>query len=109
MQVSMLIVILDQLMMCQGRQLWPIYNIPNVKKKRRKKQESKEWRDKATINQEELLMLSDFNGHYDTPKCKYTTDREITASSNVSSLYDQPRIIKPNLGKWPAANVDSEL
>ena len=74
------------------------YAIPDVKKKRGKKQESKDWSDEATINPDETSMLNNFRGHYDTPKCKYITEKEITTSSNVSSLYDQPRIIKPNIG-----------
>lgn len=74
------------------------YSVPDVKKKREKKQESKEWSNEAITNPEEMLMLNDFTGHYDTPKCKYTADQEITVRSNVSSLYDQPRIITTNLG-----------
>ena len=73
------------------------YAIPDMKKKREKKQENKDWSDNAdTVNPEEMSMLDNFRGHYDTPKCKYITEKEITDSSKVSSLYDQPRIIKPN-------------
>ena len=74
------------------------YSVPDVKKKREKKEETKKWSDDSITNPEEMLMLNDFNGHYDTPKYKYTADQEITARSNVSSLYDQPRIITTNLG-----------
>jgi ssDNA-binding Zn-finger/Zn-ribbon topoisomerase 1 len=74
------------------------YAVPDVKMKRAKKQGSKEWNDEAIINPEEMLMFNNFCGHYDTPKCKYTAEKEITANRNVGSLYDQPRIIKPNLG-----------
>ena len=74
------------------------YAIPDVKKKREKKQESKDWSDPDTVNPEEMSMLDNFRGHYDTPKCKYITEKEITTSSKVSSLYDQPRIIKSNIG-----------
>ena len=74
------------------------YSVPDVKKKRRKKQESKEESYEATTNPEETLMFDDYKGHYDTPKCKDTTDQENIANSNVSSLYDQPRIIKTNVG-----------
>ena len=70
----------------------------NKKKKRGKKQESKEESYEATTNPEKTLMFDDYKGHYDTPKWKYTTDQENTANSNVSSMYDQPRIIKTNLG-----------
>ena len=85
------------------------YSVPDVKKKRGKKQENKEESYEATTNPEETLMFDDYKGHYDTPKWKYTTDQENTANSNVSSPYDQPRIIKSNFGKRPIANVDSEL
>ena len=77
------------------------YSVPEVKKKREKKEESscKEQSYEAIINPEEIVMLNDFKGHYDTPKSKHTPDKEITSScGNVSYLYDQPRIIKPNLG-----------
>ena len=74
------------------------YAIPDMKKKREKKQESKDWSDADTVNPEEMPMLDNIRGHYDTPKCKYITEKEITAGSKVSSLYDQPRMIKPNIG-----------
>ena len=60
------------------------YSVPDMKKKRENKQESKERSFEATTNPEEALVFNDFNGHYDTPKCKYTADQEITASNNVS-------------------------
>lgn len=76
------------------------YSVPEVKKKREKKEESscKEQSYEAIINPEEIVMLNDFKGHYDTPKSKHRPDKEITSSVTISSLYDQPRIVKTNLG-----------
>ena len=87
------------------------YSVPDVKKRREKEQESKKQSYNTTVNPEEMSMFNDFNGHYDTPKCKYTVDKETTANSNISSLYDQPRFVKPNFGfnyKSPTGKEKSE-
>ena len=69
------------------------YSVPDVKKKKEKKQGNKEESQyEATINPEETLVFDDYKGHYDIPKCKYTADQENSANSNVNSLYDQPRM-----------------
>ena len=79
------------------------YSVPDIKKKR-EKLENKKLGDITIANPEETLMLHDFEGHYDIPKCKYTNE---TTTNNVSSLYDQPRF-QFNHGEVATANKEYE-
>lgn len=75
------------------------YSVPHVKK-RKGNQKHKGRSDEALTNPEEAQIWSDFNQHYDTPKCRNTNKNSL--------LYDRPRI-QIHLGGVSPVNENSAI